>query len=541
MDWIGPVIPLAIAAQSIGAGDILVQQADSAREGRALRADATLEGYYVVEHGRLRLAASWRDQRSQKVNRRVEAEGSLDQGLLPLIATLGAAVTNGQRQLDWGRGEALEILGRALVAGETKQRLALAHQAAEAEPRLAPAALLAAQLSLNGGDHQSSRAVLQRALAGQPENWERFQLARALAAVEQNPGALLKALTKGIQYSPRDSGLTRQLAELHLGRHDFKSAAEWFRRTAALDPDISANWNSLAYALAYGRDFQQAKAAVDRYVRLAASDPNAYDTAGEIHWFAGEFREAAQQFLEAQRRDPQFLGGLEFSKAAFARFFAGDTAAADELFGRYIESRRALQDPFADVRQAHWLYLTGRTERALQAIRNLISTKGEAGSRANAFLAAWLLEEGKPQEASDAARKAVSLARSPVSLNMAMICVFLAQPRASAAEWQSRADRVFQAPGSAALKRPVLAYALLLNGHLIEAVTIWERLFRETPPNLADEVRTLLGGAKATLGDKTAAASLLANYPLPPQPGEALFASLYFRPLKKWRSLAGLP
>ncbi len=61
-----------------------------------------------------------------------------------------------------------------------------------------------------------------------------------------------------------------------------------------------------------------------------------------------------------------------------------------------------------------------------------------------------------------------------------------------------------------------MAYALSLNGHIAEAAGIWERMYRETPPTIGDEVRTLLGGAKVTLGEKAAAATLLANYPLPP-------------------------
>lgn len=541
LDWIGYVIPYVMASQSIGAEDVVVQQADTGWQGRAWRTDFVVEGYYVVKGGKLRVAVNRRDQRRQRVAQRAEVEAPLDQGMIPLIAPLTAAVTGGRRELQWGRPDVIELLGRALAAGDAKQKLELAHKAAQAEPKLTPAALVAAQLSLNAGDTASSGKVLEMALASQPGGWEHFQLARALAAVQRDPEALLKALQEGIRHTPNDPGLTRQLAELHLGKHDHNRAAQWFQRTAELEPEVPANWNSLAYSYAYGRRFPEAKAAVQRYLKLASADPNVYDTMGELHLMGGEFREASEQFLEAQRRDPQFLGGLEFSKAAFATFLGGDRTAADQLFARYIESRRALKDAYAEIRHAHWLYLTGRTEGAFQAIRRLTSAEGEVGSRANAFLTAWLVEEGKNQEAGETARKAASLARSPISANMAMICMFLAQPRASASEWQSRADRAFVSAAAASVKNPVLAYALLLNGHVAEAATIWERLYRETPPTLADEVRILLGGAKATLGDRAAAAALLANYPLPPQPGEALFASLYFRPLRKWRSQAGLP
>ena len=73
--------------------------------------------------------------------------------------------------------------------------------------------------------------------------------------------------------------------------------------------------------------------------------PAGYDTMGEINWLAGRFSEAEKNFLEAQQKQPQFLEGLEFSKAAFARFLAGDMAGADELFTKFGRASGTFKDP----------------------------------------------------------------------------------------------------------------------------------------------------------------------------------------------------
>ncbi|MBL8178329.1 MAG: hypothetical protein JNK48_26875, partial [Bryobacterales bacterium] len=260
---------------------------------------------------------------------------------------------------------------------------------------------------------------------------------------------------------------------------------------------------------------------------------------GEVHWFFGQFAEAEANFLEAQKRDPQFLGGLEFAKAALARFMAGDTKAADQIFSRYLETRRALKDPLADLRNAHWLYLTGRKKEALEAGKTVAAASTETGALMQSYLAVWQLQQGDAA-AAETARLALSRARTPATASQAGLAALLAQPRSSAEEWNSRIGKAIGPATPPALKRLVLAYALLLGKHYRQARQVLEPLHAETPPSGAEEIRMLLAKAKWETGDQAGARDLLRRYPLPPQPGESVYASLWFPEFLQWRKALGL-
>jgi hypothetical protein len=120
------------------------------------------------------------------------------------------------------------------------------------------------------------------------------------------------------------------------------------------------------------------------------------------------------------------------------------------------------------------------------------------------------------------------------------IVAFLAQPAASPEEWTARAERTLNPRTHPSLKRLMIAYALILGKHFNAAAQLLEPLYKNTSPAGGDELRMLLGYAKLQSGDKAGAAALLQRFPLPPQPGESILASVWFPAFRDWRKSAGL-
>ncbi len=538
MDWIGRVAPYEISAHTIGGPRKVFLTAASERDFLPLRARQVLSGYYETSGNLLRVHITLRDLSTSRNLMQFEVRSAKAADLYPAVC---ARLSAGTAPSDVSNQAALETFGRALLASEPEAKRDLLAQALKADPHYAPAAALLAQLNNAAGDPHAAAAILETARSGRAGTWTWAQLTQELGAIRRDPDLVLKGLEASAKLSPSNADITRALGESQVLRHRYPDAVNWFRKTVTLEPGEIAFWNLLAYAQAYARDFAGARASAEQYRKLAPADPNAWDTTGEVEWYAGNFAAAEKAFLEAQLKQPLFLGGLEFSKAAFSRFLAGDLAGADQTFHRYLETRRALKDPLADLREAHWWFLTARRAKALDRLSTLARAGDDAGSRAGLFHALCLLEEGKSSDALAAAGSAARKAASPAVRTTADLIALLAGPPASADEWRSRVDRAFPPTVPASLRRQVLIYALVLGKHSAPAAKLLESAYAGTSPASADETRMLLGQALLAMGNKQRAAELLANYPLPPQPGEALFATLYFPAFLEWRKAAGLP
>ncbi|MCS7025125.1 MAG: tetratricopeptide repeat protein [Bryobacteraceae bacterium] len=537
-DWLGVIAPFVISAATVGAERVLAVRLDSDRDLAAARATQVLRGYYQIEGGKLRIHAVVQDLSSNRVIGQYTQLGEEKANPLPLLLAVGQALSGKARPLASQDVEAWRAFGESLLAPSPERRLELARLAASRDPKLTFAQIAAAQTLASQGNSAGAAELLKRAIAAQPDEWQRTEAEALLARLEGKPDAALEAYRRAVRQSPRDTDLIRQLAEVALNHHQYKEAVEWLERAVALEPNQTALWNALGYAKAYLGDFEGALRSIDEYRRREPFNPNTYDSAGEIQFMAGRFAEAEKNFLEAQQKDPSFFGGAEFAKAAFARFLAGDEQGADGLWGRYVETRRAFHDVFADLRHAHWFLLTGRQEKAEEQLRRLAQGDSEAATRALLLLGVMQLQRGRREEAKALTQQALLKPKSAVSFNLAGILRFLAQPSAPPEEWQARAQRAFAPQTPQNVRNLLLAYAYWLEGHSRAARELLEPLYRATSPAAADELRLMLGKARLDLGDRNGAAQLLANHPLPPQTGEALLASLYFPHYRDWRHQA---
>jgi Flp pilus assembly protein TadD len=542
LDWASEVLPRLLSSGPANQ-PLLITAVGSERDLIPARSTRVLRGYLTQSGDALHAHATVYEVNGHKAVASCDARAGSTGELATAIAQQCLGVSLALN----APAQAIEAFGHALAVADTDREAAIgwAEKAVAAAPRFAPAVLLRAQLERSSGDGAGTAAILQKAVATGPaadaKSWDAAQIRVAAASLAPDLRARIEAIKQAAALAPYNTDLIRQLSDTLMAARYSEDAAAWLARLTELEPREVSFWNQRAYAEVHARKFDAAKSSAERYRNMAPADPNAEDTSGEIAWMSGRFADAEKHFLEAQRISPQFLGGLEFSKAAFARYLSGDLPGADSLFARYLESRRAAQDPLVPLREAHWLELTGRDKEAAAAYQKIAAGEGELAARAGGLWAVLLVKKGEREQASSVLKQAAAKAKTPFALSAVATVAFLAQPKASPQEWSARADKSFSPQTPVRFRQILLAHALVLDRHAQAAIAVLEPLLAVTPPTEGDELKMMFGWAWATLKEKPRAVRMLQLHPLPPHPAESLLASVYFPSYREWRKAAGLP
>lgn len=94
-------------------------------------------------------------------------------------------------------------------------------------------------------------------------------------------------------------------AELALSQNNLPEATRQYNNVLAKDPDNVKALFNLGTLYVYQRQFDQAIAAWDRYVRVTDNNSIAWSNLGRAHELAGHWKEAEVNYLRAIERDPQ--------------------------------------------------------------------------------------------------------------------------------------------------------------------------------------------------------------------------------------------
>ncbi len=499
-DWLSLGLAELLAGALTGAPRSQPLRVDQAAGAAALRATHILHGYFRPAGARLRADVVLEDLRTLRVVARASAEGDPEAGLAPLAERLAAALGRGAGSLPTRSTEALRRYAESFGAADPAAAL---EGSLAADPDFAAPYLSLAGLWVARGNAPAARAVLERALGRKglrpPDRLRLELLAATLAGDAEARLVRLEALSRA---TPADAEVFRDLAALRLARGDYPGAVRDYRQALERDPGDPVLLNQAGYACAYAGDFAAGLAFLDRYRRLEPADPNPADSLGDLHFLFGRFAQAENFYLESVKKSPDFAGGLSWFKAAHARLMQGDREGADGLFEQYLRQRSQAGDPALELRRAEWDYLTGRSEQALRRLSEWAAApdrQPDQRALALATAALWRLNGGDRTAARELAGRALSAAVSPSARTLARLCLFVAQPEASADEWAARAARTFSQAGQEPLRRSALAFALLLEGRFSQAAPWLEQLERQAPPP-SQPARLLLAWALLETG-----------------------------------------
>jgi tetratricopeptide (TPR) repeat protein len=480
----GPVLPnvaLSRLQQSLGARPASVPGVSSERQ-EALIAGATrlIYGYVEGSRGRIRITASIEDTSSGKSLRTVSA---VDSSPLAALQQIAHDFSPGSKPGPTASEAALRFYALALDGPVLPTVAEDLNEAIRLDPNFGPAWNGQVALDLARGDRTAATDTIARAHKQKLDPLSLARLDLEAANMQPNPAARIDALRKISLLSPADTTLLRTLAEAETASGRFDAAAADWKKLTVTFPEDPSTWNSLGYTLSYKGDYPGARAALQEYARIRPKDPNAYDSLGDLNYSFRKFAEAAANYMQANKTQPDFERYGDVYKAAWARFNAGDKPGADALFAQFRAAREKLSDGLIPLVAADWLYRTGRQSEAVAALRMSLAGNTSKASPSQAWrtngyalLTIWdLLGHDRAQAAKD------SLAMGPGIIDAPMLLArFAALPSAPGEEWQARADHMIA--GALAPLRPLaLGYALMFDGQRAAALPIWETIVKERP------------------------------------------------------------
>jgi len=494
----------------------------SAERTAALAAGATrvIYGQYAVRAGTLEARMTVEDTLTGKMNvlntvstpaaETAPAASALALQISPHIVPYGTR----NPQVIEAYVHALEDRGKAGVMEDLEKAIAT-------DPNFGPAYRQVAQFKVERGDLAGALALLDKALArgNSIPDAERALVQLQAADLRDDAAARLAALAAIAKADPKDPRKWRELAAAFSITHRYPQAVEAYRKVLAIQPDDAESWNQLGYAAAYAGDAATARSALDRYRKLQPASPNPLDSLGDVSLIGGHLSEAEEYYLQSAKKSPGFLGGLDFLKAAMARLSTGDVAGSDALAQQYFDARTAAKDPLVDYRKAQWAWIGGRRKAACQQMEQLARASEAGAARevaAHAYseLAIWTLMLGNREAAAEMARKAAALATA-ASSTPAILARFLAQPPASPAEWQARANTLVPNPARSAIRNTALADALLIAREYAAALPVLQQMYDSGNPTADEGLPVLLAWANLETGHVQEAAALLgSNQPL---------------------------
>ncbi len=528
-EWISQALPEVIANQLRTSKTVRPVRVAGRTEARFLGATQVLEGYYFRRGGRLVVNLVIEDIEKVRSVRSLSANG-------PQVVAVADSIS---RQIDTAAQEfgtrndtALRAYTEARFERDPELVIAAYQRCVKADPGFGGAYLAWAQWLAGRGDHTGAQVVIGMAKArgGNLSAVDQSELDVLGATISGDAVAACTALSDLARKNPRDLNVWLRLARVERAARRFKESAAAFRKASEVDPSQPLLWNELGYVEAYAGNFQGAVDAVRKYEKLAPAEVNPLDSLGDIHYYFGRFADAERFYLQAYAKSPQFLGGRTLYKAARARLMTGDIAGATAIFSRFSKTLRSSGDPMAELRDAQWRYLTGKSGEAVMSAESFGAATSipEAAGQAYLQLSAWSLAAGERGRARQFAARAAAVARFPEPKAFARLCAFLSQPAAAPAEWIARAGKEFETPAEASLRMLATAYALFLDKHAGAAVPVAKELYERSDPAAPRQGAVLLAWALAATGRVEEAAPLVEVFGFPQAGGESTFAFMDF-------------
>jgi tetratricopeptide (TPR) repeat protein len=452
--WVGGAVS-GIASVQTG-----TLAAPDLRDAKAASGQQVVEGVVTGAPGDFQVSAVIRDEGAQQTLRAISVRGATP---MDAATALARQITPQPKPYGTSNNEAI----REYFSGRADSALSL-------DPNFGAAHLAKIETLLRSGRKDELPAAIAAARAAKLSELDQARLEALVANTPKGRSDALLVLARASRY---DVQLWRAAAEAALTSKDYKGSIDAFRKALELDPSNIIFWNTLAYAQTFAGDFESAKQSIEEYRRLQPAEANPLDSMGELYFYEGRFADAEKAFLQANSLNNEALGGGELYRAALCRYLQGDRAKADDLVRQYLEFRQKRNDALVPVREAIWLYTTGRREEARQKIASVAAPAATPAAKAQ--LAIWDIAEGK--------RSVTVLGERP----------------------------------------EVQGWKLLLGRRYPEAVGYWKAIYDSNSLVNGNEARVLLAWALSGAGRTEEAASYLRKWPLPPISPEPGFSSLW--------------
>lgn len=523
LDWVGRALAGMVVEQASASVVVFPYRADDLRSARLNGASRVLQGYYTRSGAQLDIHGVIGNLGTRRNIGAISSRAPVDEALSSASQLMARAIDTRTRPFGTQNGAAIRAWGESLTTDDLGAKAQALERAIVADPNFGVAYTELARLHISRGEAARAADVLKRASdrLSQFTDLERAQLEFVQASFTQNETQLHTALIALSRLVSTDVQTLRALAQSELSARRFPTAVDLLKSAIAIEPDNAGLRNQLGYAESYRGNLEGARASLEQYRALQSNVADALDSLGEVSFFAGAFADAEKNFLEADRSNPGFLGGIELLKAAQSRYMQGNTAGAEQLFQQFDTLRRNGRDALADIRRAQWLFVTGKAAEARVLAQTAASNpNSEIAAYAQSHLSLWAIDAGDAAQAANWAARAVQSARSPSIGRLTAFCRYVASPETQSAE-QVIPDRN--------LRDLAIGMAKLYSHEASQAVPVLKALYERSSPTGDGEIRTLYAWALSETGQREAARALLERYFIPlGSNDEAMLAALTY-------------
>jgi serine/threonine protein kinase/tetratricopeptide (TPR) repeat protein len=253
-------------------------------------------------------------------------------------------------------------------------------EAVRLDPQFALAYLrLSDQYHFQGDLKRSTEiAVKVGQLQSRLPRYEQLSLQALNASRSQDPEAELAARQALVSEFPRstmDRGVLSFMLS-HFGKRE--QALELLKQGLALDPKSEDLLNFQSYELAFWGDVSGALTSNGAYIAIRPSDPNPFDSRGDILFIAGRDDEAVAAYHKVLELKPDFSDYGEYLKLAIVYTDQKKTDVSKAAFQQYAQRTSFLSRLYVPGFQAQFMQTGGNFEGALAGYREGVLQLGRA-------------------------------------------------------------------------------------------------------------------------------------------------------------------
>jgi eukaryotic-like serine/threonine-protein kinase len=145
------------------------------------------------------------------------------------------------------------------------------------------------------------------------------------------------------------------------------------------DPKDEELWNALSYMYAAAGNQTAALDAANKYIAIRPSDPNPFDSRGDISFIFGRDDEAVADYRKTLELKPDFIGYAEYLKLASVYADQKKFALAESAMQEYAQRAAGVGRLYIPVFEAQFQQLRGDLDGARQSYRRAVLELGRAG------------------------------------------------------------------------------------------------------------------------------------------------------------------
>lgn len=410
---------------------------------REAKVEAVLSGTISRQGDSLRVQVLVHEPSQGRVVQEESVEGKNLDALFAMVDQLTRQVKDdlalSREQQELGRGIAdlstnsleawrsyaagLEFEHKAMI----QEALAQYEKAVTADPSFIAAYYKLALYLYSQGERQRGNHYFEKlkALRQKATRKEQYQIDRLEAGVQGNLRKLIDISREWARQNPDDIDANFNLGDLYFGLQQYREALRAYQEILRVDPQYKMAYNQIGYCFARMGQLDSAAVIMQQYQELAPTEPNPFDSMGEIYYNQGEYRLAEKNLRRSLSNNANFAASLLTLSHLYLE--EGEYAHALEVIDQYLGKAG---DPRSQAngysQKGLILWRMKRMEEAIASMHKL-SGSPDMALRSTMWVYELYLEKGDTLSARNSLLQNYAYILDSLSVSEPKYAFFLAQ------------------------------------------------------------------------------------------------------------------